>query len=47
MENKEFKVESFMKVTELVKFMNKKRLDRGDIISIIPKDDFLFLIYID
>lgn len=47
MEDKKFKVESFMKVTELVKFMNTKRLSKNDIISIIPKDDFLFLIYVD
>lgn len=47
MEDKKFKVESFMKVTELVKFMNTKRLSKNDIISIISKDDFLFLIYVD
>ena len=47
MEDKKFKVESFMRVTELVKFMNTKRLSKNDIISIIPKDDFLFLIYVD
>lgn len=47
MEDKKFKVESFMKISELVKFMNTKRLTKEDIISTLLKDDFVYLIYID
>lgn len=47
MEDKKFKVESFMKISELVKFMNAKRLAKEDIISTFLKDDFVYLIYID
>ena len=47
MEEKKFKVESFIKISELVKFMNTKKLVKDDIVSILPNDDLLFLIYID
>lgn len=47
MEDKKFKLESFMKVSELVKFMNTKRLTKEDIVGILSKEDFYFLIYID
>ena len=47
MEDKKFKVESFMKISELVKFMNTKRLTKEDIVSTFLKDDFFYLIYID
>ena len=47
MEDKKFKVESFMKISELVKFMNTKKLTKEDIISTLLKDDFVYLIYID
>ncbi len=47
MEDKKFKVESFMKMSELVKFINTKKLTKEDIISTILKDDFVYLIYID
>lgn len=47
MEDKKFKVESFMKASELVKFINAKKLTKEDIISIFLKDDFVYLIYID
>ena len=47
MEDKKFKVESFMKISELVKFMNTKRLTKEDIVSTLLKDDFVYLIYID
>ena len=47
MEDKKFKVESFMRIAELVKFMNTKRLTKEDIISTLLKDDFVYLIYID
>ena len=47
MEDKEFKLESFMRAAELVKFMNKKRLTKDDVIGILSKEDFYFLIYID
>lgn len=45
MEDKKFKLESFMKVTELVKFLNSKELTKEDIVTILLKDDFYFLIY--
>ena len=47
MEDKKFKVESFMKISELVKFINTKKLTKEDIISTLLKDDFVYLIYID
>lgn len=47
MEEKKFKTESFMSVKELVKFLNTKRLTKEDIVEILPKEDFYFLIYID
>lgn len=47
MEDKKFKVESFMKISELVKFINTKKLTKEDIVSTLLKDDFVYLIYID
>lgn len=47
MKEKKFKLESFEKAVELVKFMNTKKLTKDDIISITQNNDLLFLIYID
>lgn len=47
MQDRKFKIESFMKASELIKFMNIRRLSKDDIISIIPNDEFFYLIYID
>lgn len=47
MGEKQFKTENFFKVSELIKFMNAKHLQKEDIISIIPISEFVYLIYMD
>lgn len=47
MVERQFKTENFFKVNELTKFINAKHLQREDIISIFPLNEFVYLIYLD
>lgn len=47
MEDKKFKTESFMKVSDLVKFLNAKHLLKENIVGLLPMGEFVFLIYIE
>ena len=47
MEDKKFKTESFMKVSDLTKFLNAKHLLKENIVGLLPMGEFVFLIYIE
>lgn len=46
MPEKKIRHESFSKIKEMVDFMNAARLTKDSIISIVPKEELFFLIYV-